>query len=427
MRRELHRPERAIPAPLLSGCERHRLHGRHGFLDLGGSVGAAKGSGDARSARGARRRARAGDQQRHGPGGTGSARRTGCGGDRTATRRGGCIRACFVGIPLERTHEPTGRRGAGTRAHELLRSSNDRVPASDRATTGLASAIRRPALLPAKPGRSTAAPRLALEPAWIGLLIGWALRAGAGPLVRRGGGGARAVLRRFAARRPGSHGRGERDAARLGFPGVMSGKSPAFSCHHGGGATVSIRRSSEWGFSAGSRAKRGQLEGKERLADAVPTRTPATGFPCEKVEMRIRVALLIVLLANGLWSVGAPACPTELEEPEAHSHGVLDAATHPHGSGGDAAGLDPVSGRDARRGLAGAPDESPGCCRTDTLTPVLAQAKMGWQPIGQLSLAVMLAPTLHPPQAAVLPGSARLRLGQPPPLPYARSRRPLVI
>lgn len=169
-----------------------------------------------------------------------------------------------------------------------------------------------------------------------------------------------------------------------------------------------------------------QLEGEERIADAVPRRMPEDGHLRREVEMRIRVALFIVLLANGLWSVGARACPTEVAEPGAHSHGVEEAGAHVHRSAGDTSGHAPTAERDARRGL-GAPEEGPDCCRADARAPVLAEATTGSLPMGQLSLAVLSTPRLDPPRAPVLPSSARLRLGQPPPLPYARSRRPLVI
>lgn len=204
-----------------------------------------------------------------------------------------------------------------------------------------------------------------------------------------------------------------------------------FSCHHGGGPRVSILRNAGWGAFGGVPTGRCRwMPASLRARNGSPMQSPGgcrrTVFRAEKVEMRIRVALFIVLLANGLWSVGARACPTEVAEPGAHSHGVEDAGAHVHRSAGGTSGHAPIAERDARRGL-GAPEEGPDCCRADARAPVPAEATTGSLPMGQLSLAVLSTPRLDPPRVPVLPSSARLRLGQPPPLPYARSRRPLVI
>lgn len=145
--------------------------------------------------------------------------------------------------------------------------------------------------------------------------------------------------------------------------------------------------------------------------------------------MRIRALILIVLTAGWMLPAGALPCP-ELSpdadrdsydahhEAREHSHGVSD-----HGRGDH----DQAAGPESRRGEAGALPDAPTCCSRDTRAPAVLASLLDTKPRPKSIPLVPPNPLLDVPQPVVLPGGFRMRLRQPEPLPYARTRRPLLI
>ncbi len=152
--------------------------------------------------------------------------------------------------------------------------------------------------------------------------------------------------------------------------------------------------------------------------------------------MRIRATFLIVWFASGLLPMGAGACPTEAGRHEAHSrsdarghsHGVQNAGAHSH-EGAESAGAPHDDGvaSGLHRGALETPEGDLACCRIDTRAPAVPGAAPDSPPAAKLILAAIPTARLDLPRVVTLPSAARLRLTQPPPLPYTRSRRPLVI
>ena len=143
-------------------------------------------------------------------------------------------------------------------------------------------------------------------------------------------------------------------------------------------------------------------------------------------SMRIRLVILIVLTAGWVLPSGARACAPHTSEEGAHSHAARDDGhEHTHGASdhGHAA-------HDHLAGVAsppGAPTDEPTCCSDDTRVPALLAAVLDAKPRPKSIPLALPNPLLDVPQPVVLPSGARLRLRQPAPLPYARTRRPLLI
>ncbi len=141
-------------------------------------------------------------------------------------------------------------------------------------------------------------------------------------------------------------------------------------------------------------------------------------------SMRIRALILIIATAGWLLPAGAFACPPHTAEADAHHDG--HELTHAAGHHGDAT-HDHAAAPESQKSEPGAPTDAPTCCSDDTRTPtVLASVVDAKSRPKSISLALPSS-LLAVPQALALPSAARLRLHQPPPLPYARTRRPLLI
>ena len=146
-------------------------------------------------------------------------------------------------------------------------------------------------------------------------------------------------------------------------------------------------------------------------------------------SMRIRALILIVVTVGWVLPTGALACPSDTPKADAHSqvahhdgHEHTHAASH-HGRGDH----DHAAGPESRRGEPGAPLDAPSCCSDDPRAPALLAAVLDAKPRPKSIPLALPNPLLDVPQPVVLPSGARLRLRQPAPLPYARTRRPLLI
>lgn len=143
------------------------------------------------------------------------------------------------------------------------------------------------------------------------------------------------------------------------------------------------------------------------------------------VGMRARALLLIFLTASWLLPAGVSACPADSPAEESHTHsGAIadhhhEAATAHEGDHHHAAPA-PVGDDDA-------PLDGPVCCRDEGKAPAVVASVLDAKPRPKaMAVLVKDLPLPAPPEAALRSG-AWLRLRQPPPSPYARSRRPLLI
>ncbi len=142
--------------------------------------------------------------------------------------------------------------------------------------------------------------------------------------------------------------------------------------------------------------------------------------------MHIRALTSIVLVVAWVVPAGGMSCPTDeaghehkpSAEAAPHSHSHAD---HDHGSSHDAA-----AGVHSRP-VQDTSSDDPSCCRRGPQAPPVQAALNDAQPRPKLSAAVL--PTLlvltAPPGASAT--RAQLRRRQPPALPFARTRRPLLI
>ncbi len=135
---------------------------------------------------------------------------------------------------------------------------------------------------------------------------------------------------------------------------------------------------------------------------------------------------------------GAIACPEyppdadrysndARHETHEHSHGPSDPGRGDHDH---AAGPESQRGQGGELGVPGkpgAPLDAPTCCSRDTRAPVALASVLDTKPRPKSIAFAAPSPLLDVPQPVVLPSGARLRLRQPEPLPYARTRRPLLI
>ena len=146
--------------------------------------------------------------------------------------------------------------------------------------------------------------------------------------------------------------------------------------------------------------------------------------------MRIRALISIVLTVGWMLPAGALACPPHTAEADAHSD-----AAHPHDgherthAAGDhgVAAHNHAAAPESQKSVPGAPLEVPTCCSDGTRTPTLVASVLDAKPRPKSSRVSLPSPLLDVPRPGVLPSGARLRLRQPAPLPYTRTRRPLLI
>ena len=150
--------------------------------------------------------------------------------------------------------------------------------------------------------------------------------------------------------------------------------------------------------------------------------------------MRIRALITIVLTAGWMLPAGALACPSLTADADAHSHSHADHGTgHEHGHGNSDPGHgdhDHVAGPEAQRAVSGepgAPLDEPKCCSDDTRAPAVVASVLDAKPRPKSISFALASPLFGAPEPVVLPGGLRFRLRQPPPLPYTRTRRPLLI
>ncbi len=144
-------------------------------------------------------------------------------------------------------------------------------------------------------------------------------------------------------------------------------------------------------------------------------------------SMRIQALILIVLTVGWALPAGALACPSRTPEADAHPQAAHhDGREHTHGAGHHGPGdHHHAAGPESRRGEPGAPLDAPSCCNGDTRAPAVLAAVLDAKPRPKSIPLALSNPLVDVPQPVALPSGARL--GQPPPLPYARTRRPLLI
>jgi hypothetical protein len=145
--------------------------------------------------------------------------------------------------------------------------------------------------------------------------------------------------------------------------------------------------------------------------------------------MRIRTLISIVLTVGWILPAGALACPPHAAEADAHSHAAHnDSHEHAHGASdrGDVA-HDHVAAPEPREGEPGAPTDASICCRAGTRVPTVVASMLDAKPRPKSIPLALSNSLLDLPQPAALLSRARLRLHQPAPLPYVRTRRPLLI
>ncbi len=146
--------------------------------------------------------------------------------------------------------------------------------------------------------------------------------------------------------------------------------------------------------------------------------------------MRIRVLILIVLTAGWLLPAGGLACRSDSAADGGHPH-VARQDGHPHAHG--LSDHDPAehshaqATSDSRPSAPSAPSDDPICCTSDANASVAIGSIRDARPRSKAAPVALSNLLPKVPQPVALPTGARLRLRQPPPLPYARTRRPLLI
>ncbi len=143
--------------------------------------------------------------------------------------------------------------------------------------------------------------------------------------------------------------------------------------------------------------------------------------------MRIRALTTIVLVVAWIVPAGGMSCPTDEAAGHAHRH-LAEAAPHSHPH----ADHDHGNSHDAAAGVHSRPaqdtsSDDPSCCTGGPQAPPVQAVLKDAEPRPKLSAVVL--PTLlvlnAPPAASTT--RAQLRRQQPPALPFARTRRPLLI
>lgn len=149
--------------------------------------------------------------------------------------------------------------------------------------------------------------------------------------------------------------------------------------------------------------------------------------------MNLRALTLIVLMATWLVPAAGYACPPDSAavsvhehdqgaSPHSHTRASHDAAPHHHPVGATA-------GADSSTRIFGsALDEISSCCESgrEAVSAVEATAKIS-QIRSKSSTAALQLEIVTVAPAACLATAAQVRRQQPPPLPYEKNRRPLLI
>lgn len=156
--------------------------------------------------------------------------------------------------------------------------------------------------------------------------------------------------------------------------------------------------------------------------------------------MRLRALTLIALLAS--WNVPATAvsCPANSTGKAIHGH-ARGAPSHSHANDSHSHSGDPHSHADAGHGDTGhhaeaawghvgrtpvAANSHPSCCEPASDARV-EQVVLQNAPRPKVSTAVLLPVAAAATPMSPLATASQLRRRQPPPLPYERTRRPLLI
>lgn len=166
-------------------------------------------------------------------------------------------------------------------------------------------------------------------------------------------------------------------------------------------------------------------------------------MPCEATSLlrrrsqhgwvvRIRALGLIVLISAWLVPVGGGACPTDARAADDHTHTAThDTGGHEHGDAHHASGTRHAHATREESEAPGshAPAEGPQCCRSEPRAAVLTASLAADATPRVKSLPVeLLTPTSFSALTAPARSRAALPGGQPPPPePFARTRRPLLI
>lgn len=145
--------------------------------------------------------------------------------------------------------------------------------------------------------------------------------------------------------------------------------------------------------------------------------------------MKIRALILIAVTLGWVLPAGALPCAPHAEDADAHSRTAHeDGREHTHEVGHHGLGdQDHAAALEFGSGKPVTPLEAPICCSGETRTPIVLASVLDAKPRPKSIPIALSNSLLDVPQPVVLPSGARLRLRQPAPLPYARTRRPLLI
>ncbi|MEE9609428.1 MAG: hypothetical protein V3U03_16935 [Myxococcota bacterium] len=143
--------------------------------------------------------------------------------------------------------------------------------------------------------------------------------------------------------------------------------------------------------------------------------------------MRRALTSIVLVVA---WMVPATgwSCPSDARGAAAHAHVDSDeAAPHSHSHADHGHGSHDAAAGGHSGQAQGTSSDDPSCCERGPETPAVQAVLKDAQPRPKFSTAVLpafLAVTARPDASAT---GAQLRRQQPPLLPYARTRRPLLI
>lgn len=145
--------------------------------------------------------------------------------------------------------------------------------------------------------------------------------------------------------------------------------------------------------------------------------------------MRIRNLILIIVAVGWLSPAGTFVCPPHPAEADDHFHAARDDGhEHAHAAGhyGDAT-HDHAAPPESQKSRPGAPLEISICCSDEMSPPAVFASLVDAKPRPKSTPIALASPVLGSSQPVVLSKGARLWLLQPASLPYARTRRPLLI
>jgi hypothetical protein len=157
-------------------------------------------------------------------------------------------------------------------------------------------------------------------------------------------------------------------------------------------------------------------------------RSSSSSYEVYEIGMRAGALTLIILVATWMMPVGGSTCPSAKKSPSHHSHARSnDSAAHSHHHAAPPH-TDGAVGAEAHSHTGSMPvGDGSTCCKQRASDAVVLQpALQDAKPRTKVSMPVPVWIVVSPP-AATWFAAGEIQHQPPPPRPYARTRRPLLI